>query len=103
LPEDLELEVDKERDLIERENSMPYLSGFERRAIVRGLEQGLEQGSLKASQKKLLTILEARFGVVPDALTTLIRTLQEEAVLNALIRRAATATTLAEFEEGRTS
>ncbi len=83
LPAELDEKLDKELIQLEREQHMPYVTGFERRAIARGeakglergikkglqqgLQQGLEQGRRLALLATLERLLGRRFGTIPDA------------------------------------
>jgi hypothetical protein len=45
---------------------VPYITSIERRAIERGLAQGLHQGAVTEARLSLPDALEYRMGVVPS-------------------------------------
>jgi predicted transposase YdaD len=69
-----------------------------------GLQAGRQEGQIEARQDDLIDLLQERFGVVPDELTSQIRTTRDLPRLRQAMRRALQAPTLAEFAlELRTS
>jgi hypothetical protein len=58
-----------------------------------------EKGRLEATQKNLLTILEARFGTLPTGLGDLVRAIRDENQLEMLIRHASVCKDLPAFHE----
>ena len=78
LPEDLELEYDRQVDEYQEEHKMEYLSSMERRAmergrqagILEGMQQGVQQGVQIGVQRgeslALQKLLTRRFGAIPS-------------------------------------
>ncbi|MCA9980550.1 MAG: hypothetical protein KDD89_06955, partial [Anaerolineales bacterium] len=103
-----------------------YISTLERKAIERGLEQGLErgleqglergleqglekgleqgvlqgrdQGVLIGQQKMLLMLMSQKFGVLSPEVVAQIEAIQDESVLQALVQRILTAVSLADMQ-----
>jgi hypothetical protein len=61
LPEHLKKQLWQNVDQLEREEKMAYVSSFERYAIEKGMQKGVQQGEALAPQK----ILSKHFGVIP--------------------------------------
>jgi flagellar biosynthesis/type III secretory pathway protein FliH len=114
LPEDLGRRFDNTMAEFEEEKRMTYISSTERRALKRGMEQGIEQGmeqgiqqgiqqgmekaALQSRRETLLDILAVRFGNVPESLLRVIDGVAEVSRLKQLLRSAATAGSLTEFQ-----
>ena len=79
LPEDLELEYDRQVDEYQEDRKMEYLSSMERRAMERGrqagilegvqqgiegMQQGMQQGELSGRSATVLRLLARRLGVL---------------------------------------
>ena len=64
LPDDLERKLEANLAAFEQEEKMPYITGFERRAIDKGLSQGLSQGQVEGLRDAIQAVLEVRFGGV---------------------------------------
>ena len=85
---------------------MPHITLFEELAlkeglekgIQKGLEQGLEKGILQNAREAILDVLDTRFGEVPDSIRDRINALGSEPTLKTLLRRAARASSLEEFQ-----
>jgi hypothetical protein len=110
LPEDLEMEFDREVTKFVEEGKGMYISRFERRAMERGMQEGLEQGikqgktegeiqgEIKAARAAVVDVLESRFDRVPRKLSSQLNKITDAGRLHALIRQAATAATMRDFE-----
>jgi flagellar biosynthesis/type III secretory pathway protein FliH len=122
LPEEMEVEFDREVSKFAEEGKGMYLSRFERRAMERGVQQGLEQGIQKGLKKGLeqgktegkiegkiegqiaaaraavVEVLESRFNRVPRKVSSQLNKITDAGRLRALIRHAATAATVKDFE-----
>ena len=61
-----------------------------------GKELGREIGKMLKAQEDILRVLEAIFDPVPPAVAARVRAMDDEAALDALLVRVATATTLAD-------
>jgi len=77
-----------------------------REGLQEGLEEGLQQGRregkekglTKATRDGIVEILEARFKKVPAAVQRKLKTIDDRKSLKALLRQAATAGSLREFQ-----
>jgi hypothetical protein len=135
LPEELELQFDREVIRLAEEGKVTYLSRFERRAMERGvqqgvqrgleqgiqkgvkegLKQGLEQGKIEgkvegkiegqiaAARAAVVDVLESRFDRVPRKLSSQLNKITDADRLRTLVRHAATAATVKDFERRLTS
>ena len=74
---------------------MPYISGYEKLLI----EKGLQQGMLKDAQEMVLEAMDARFGMVPEVLEEKILFLNDRAKLKGLLRTIMKATDIKEVEK----
>jgi uncharacterized membrane protein YccC len=61
------------------------------------LEQHEELAAIRKAQEAVLRVLEARFGPVPPEVVARVREMNDEAALDALLTRAAIASSLAEI------
>lgn len=91
LPDDWDKVVEHEIDKFEKEKTMPYVTGIERRAIARGEARGKESGELIGS---LLTVLELRFGGASRQDVAAVRRIDDIEVLRRLVALAKTADSL---------
>lgn len=74
LPEGLELKFRRDIDVLEEEATMRYVTSIERIAkkegmelgIQQGLQQGMQQGRVEGRLQVLRSLLEHRFGPMPD-------------------------------------
>ncbi len=64
LPDYLSVQLWQNVETLEQEKKMAYVSSFERIAIEKGMQQGLQQGEALALQK----LLTKRFGTVVPAI-----------------------------------
>jgi len=80
------------------DKSMPHITLFEELALKEGLEKGLEKGILQTAREAILDVLDTRFGEVPDSIRDRINSLGSEPTLKTLLRRAARASSLEEFQ-----
>ena len=99
LPEELVEQFDQAITSYEEARRMEYVTSIERRAIERGIEQGIGQGEVKATRSMVLTVLETRFGDVPTEVATAVQGITELAQLEALLKEAVMVETMAEFQE----
>lgn len=95
LPRELERNFREEFIRYQEERNMPYVTSIERLAR----EEGIEQGALQTRREDVLDLLSIRFEEVPSSLAEMINTIGDEALLKTLLRLAATAGSLAEFQE----
>jgi hypothetical protein len=92
------------------DTTMPHITLFEELALKEGLEKGLEQGLqkglmeglekgiLQTAREAILDVLDTRFGQVPDSVRERVNTIGSEPTLKNLLRRAARASSLEEFQ-----
>jgi hypothetical protein len=73
---------------------MPHITLFEELALKEGLEKGIVQNAREA----ILDVLDTRFGQVPDSLRERVNALCSEPTLKNLLRQAARASSLDEFQ-----
>lgn len=66
LPPGLEPTFEKAIQNIEREYTMPYLMGFERRAMAAGREEGKKEGKADGMLAILQRLLSLKFGPLPE-------------------------------------
>ena len=78
---------------------MPYVTSWERIAMEKGVEQGLQQGMLEDAREMVLEALEERFGVIVPDLVERIRGIKDREALRKLLRFAVRAGSLEEFKE----
>ncbi|HWX42809.1 MAG TPA: hypothetical protein VN345_16785 [Blastocatellia bacterium] len=107
LPEELEDEFDQEVTRYAKEGKVTYLSRFERKAMERGMERGVEkglrEGHIATARAAVIDVLESRFDRVPRKLSSQLNKITDADRLRALIRQAATAATVKDFERQLTS
>ena len=99
LPPRMERSFWQEVHKIEEADKMRYVMSIERIAMQEGIEQGIEQGSLTTARTSVLDILNLRFQAIPAELVEQISARTNLAQLKTLLRLAATAGTLEEFEQ----
>ena len=66
----------------------------------KGMEKGMEKGFLRKSREALLRILKARFGAVGEAISEKVEKMDSIEQLDSLIEKAATCSSLEDFEKG---
>jgi hypothetical protein len=76
------------------DKNMPHITLFEELA----LKEGLEKGILQNAREAILDVLDTRFGQVPESVRERINALDNERTLKGLLRRAARASSLEEFQ-----
>jgi hypothetical protein len=119
LPEPLEIEFDRQVSKFAEEGKVTYLSRFERKAMERGVQQGMEQGmqqgmqqglkkgqvegQIAAARAAVFDVLESRFNRIPRKLSSQLNKVSDADRLRALVRQAATAATVKDFERELTS
>ena len=78
---------------------MPLLSNMELRGIERGKEIGKEIGALQKSRDDIKTVLAVRFGQISSEIEEIIGQITNLALLEELLKLAATVNSLAEFKQ----
>lgn len=96
LPRDLQQSFQQRFREYQEENQMPFVSFFEEYAA----ELAAEQGVVQEARRSLLTVLEARFGEIPEALRDRLSALNDTNRLRQLLQQAAVSASLAECERG---
>ena len=82
----------------EEAKAMPYVTSWERIAMQKGMEQGLQQGLLEEGRTMILEALEERFGGLVPSLVEGIKEVEDQGTLRKLHRLAVRAESLKEFE-----
>ena len=88
LPTDLELEFSQA--LHEEEMRMPYITTYERR--------GMLQGRIQTMQENILEVLDVRFETVPETITEGIQQLDDPELLKTLLRQAIAIASIEAFQ-----
>lgn len=83
---------------LEKAEKMKDVTTIERRAIERGLTQGIEQGSIQTLRELLIDVLQLRFQQLPDELLVTLSQLSDLSRLKQLHRQAIIAGSFEEFE-----
>ncbi|MFN6299693.1 MAG: hypothetical protein ACK4WI_18575, partial [Microcystis sp.] len=91
----------------EEERTMPLMSNMELRGIKRGKkigeeigkEIGKEIGALEKSRDDIKTVLTVRFGEISSEIEEIIGKMTNPTILEELLKLAATANSLAEFQQ----
>jgi hypothetical protein len=63
LPAELQEEFKREKQRMEKQADLPYLSSFELEAREEGLAEGIEKGLPRGKASAILVVLDSRFGV----------------------------------------
>ena len=106
LPQELEQRFVEAVEKYEEEKKVRYVTSVERvgiqkgiqQGVQQGIQQGIQQGLLKKSREAIIEILEARFEKMSSTIVITINSIEELAVLDDLLKKAATVTSLDEFE-----
>jgi len=69
------------------------------RGIHQGIERGIHQGIERGIQESVIEVLEARFGAVSASIREMLTSITDRAMLEDLLRKAATLPSLAEWEK----
>jgi hypothetical protein len=93
LPPELAAQFTDRVARLEEEGHVAYVTQIEEQGIARGRVEGRVEGL----QQALLAFLEARFGQVPHALATRVRSTTDPALLEQLVQRAALVPALKDF------
>ena len=98
LPDDLKIQFRNQLQQRLPDKTMPHITLFEELALKEGLEKGLEKGIVQNAREAILDVLETRFGQVPDSVRERVNTIGSEPTLKNLLRQAARASSLEEFQ-----
>ncbi|MBM3239924.1 hypothetical protein FJZ31_26870 [Candidatus Poribacteria bacterium] len=78
-----------------------YITNFERVAMEKGVQMGLEQGKqvgmLQNARELVLDALEEKFSVVPENIQGKLQEIEEREILRQLLRQVVRASSLEEF------
>jgi len=69
------------------------------RGLHQGMERGLHQGMERGMQESVIEVLEARFGAVSASIRKRLTSITDRAMLEDLLKKAATVPTLTEWEK----
>jgi hypothetical protein len=94
LPDDLKLQFRKQLQQRIPDKTMPHITLFEELA----LKEGLEKGMVLTARESILDVLDTRFGQVPESVRERINAIGSEPTLKNLLRQAARASSLEEFQ-----
>lgn len=95
LPEDIEKQFQEELTIITGDNTMPYISKFERSAMKKGFQEGI----LQNTRELILDTISTRFKVIPEDISLLIDNIKIVETLKSLFRQAVICENLDEFRE----
>ena len=99
LPPKLTQQFKTELNRYEEEKKMQYVSSIERMAIEEGTKQGIQLGILQNARESVITVLESRFGPLPDSIAEGINSIEDVSSLHALLRRAIATVSLEAFQQ----
>ncbi|NET62502.1 MAG: hypothetical protein F6K47_42325 [Symploca sp. SIO2E6] len=74
---------------------MPLLSHME----IRGMQRGIEKGTVQNARESVLEVLEVRFEVVPPEVIDTINQIEDVSVLKQLHRQAITISSMVDFQQ----
>ena len=118
LPENLQIQFQRELTNFEEENKMPYVTTIERLALEKGREEGREagreqgreegreqgreagreEGILRSSREDVIAVLDVRFRDIPNDLLEAIDQVEDATVLKTLLREAIIVESISEFQ-----
>ncbi len=110
LPKELEQRFENTISEYEEEHKMRYITSHERigfekgiqEGIQQGMQQGLQQGRdlgiIEKSQEAVITILQARFSLVPETITYSLKKNYRQNVLDRLLKEAVTTSSIEDFQ-----
>jgi len=99
LPENLERRFSEEIMRYEEEKQMPYITSIEQIGIEKGIQQGIQQGLVQKAREDVIGILETRFAETPQSIVAAINDIDILSILNRLLKKAITVSSLEEFSE----
>lgn len=99
LPEELQQSFEEQLSRYQEERRMPLLSHMEIRAMQRGMEQGIEKGTVQNARESVLEVLTIRFEVVPPELIEAINQIEDALVLKQLHRQAIAISSIVQFQQ----
>ena len=107
LPEELNQQIWHDFTQLKEVKKMPYISGFEKllmerglqKGIQQGIQQGLQQGLQQAKQEDILEILALKNDFVPEEIQQKVRQITDTTSLQNLLRIAVLKQSLKEFQQ----
>jgi hypothetical protein len=107
LPEELNQQIWHDFTQLKEVKKMPYISGFEKllmerglqKGIQQGIQQGLQQGLQQAKQEDILEILALKNDFVPEEIQQKVRQINDTTSLQNLLRIAVLKQSLKEFQQ----
>jgi len=88
----------KELGIEETEGVMEIVTSWMEQGLRQGRTEGRQEGLIEGARDAVIDILEARFNKVPARLRRTLKSVDDGKQLRVLLRKAATAATLKEFE-----
>ena len=102
LPDDLKIQFRNQLQQRLPDKTMPHITLFEELALKEGLEKGLvegrQEGIVQTAREAILDVLDTRFGQVPNSVRERVNAIGSEPTLKNLLRQAARASSLEEFQ-----
>ncbi len=99
LPDSLDKMLLTELSEFEEARGMPYVTSVERIGIEKGLQLGLQLGSLQEAREMVLEAIAARFGVAPEEVMQAVNAIESRETLRSLLRQAINCADLEAFRE----
>ena len=99
LSPELQSSLESKIKQFEEERTMPLMSNMELRGIEQGKKIGKEIGVLENSRDDIKTVLTVRFGEISSEIEEIIGKMTNPTILEELLKLAATANSLAEFQQ----
>jgi hypothetical protein len=98
LPKSLQRSLNQKIIKYEEDKKMPLISPFEQMAEERGMEKGIEKGMQQTLQGNIISILQKRFGVIPNELVEKINKINDIQELQKLLLETISVNSLIDFE-----
>ncbi|WP_254013732.1 flagellar assembly protein H [Limnofasciculus baicalensis] len=80
-----------------KERVMQFVTDWQEKGRVQGLQEGLQQGQITKGQEDIIRILEVRFSEIPPQLRVLIRKIEDLEVLGTLLVQTVTIQSMEAF------
>ncbi|NES19855.1 MAG: hypothetical protein F6K41_13215 [Symploca sp. SIO3E6] len=78
---------------------MPLLSHMEVRAMQKGIEKGIGQGTVQNARESVIEVLTIRFEVVPPETIEAVNQIEDASVLKQLHRQAIVINSMVDFQQ----
>jgi hypothetical protein len=99
LPDELNQQLWHDFNQLKEVKKMPYISGFEKMLMEKGLQKGIQKGIQKAKQEDILEILAIKNDFIPDEIQQKIKQITDTTSLQTLLRVAILKQSLSEFKQ----